>query len=47
MKPTHLVLLTALAAMCLAHGCWRVAVWYGVLPCNHACYWCGKSLESK
>lgn len=21
---------------------WRVALWYGILPCSHSCYWCGQ-----
>ena len=30
MKSAHLVILAALAALAFAHGCWRVAVWYGL-----------------
>lgn len=34
-------------AIAAAHAGWRLSVWYGVLPCFHACYWCGKSLAEK
>lgn len=35
------------AAVAMLHGGWRIAIWYGAVPCNHACYWCGKPLEVK
>lgn len=29
----------------LLNAGWRLSQWYGFIPCSHACYWCGKSLE--
>jgi hypothetical protein len=30
------------AAAAVLHSGWRLAIWYGFVPCSHACYWCGK-----
>ncbi len=41
----------AIVAVCAVavslNACWRAAVWFGALPCNHHCYWCGKPLEGR
>lgn len=44
-SPVAAAVVASLLAVSAVNIVWRVSVWYGLLPCSHGCYWCGRPLQ--